>query len=418
VNKKQREAVARGLRAVDIRPNNEDQFRRPTLKGGFDIFSRVGATEPSEVQNSALRPVNEDFPLTPDRQGEELTPDRQQKPLTSDRQKPLTLKGKRLPLTPSKRLPPTPIGKKSEELPPDRQSQVNFPPTPTIFLAPLQWRVLQVLQEIENNSEIYTYRDIAAWVGGKREGVKSAVEVLRKVGAVLDFKIVRTAKAQGVRFRLNREQHFMETSLEKSKGLSKRGSDFALTVGGRGEASSTSMYVEKTYIRELLGVLPDAWEIREQTLLQIWRLLPNMSRLEFRRSLLNLIEQAKSGPEIKNPNAWLRGAFERNGGPIVTEAMIEAQIERRPSSVHKAYDVDKDRADKERIAVELEVLHRYLVANAEEKEQIDNMAEERLGRLLITIAPDKHAGIREQARLECAREYFAAQAKAREGRDS
>ena len=89
------------------------------------------------------------------------------------------------------------------------------------------------------------------------------------------------------------------------------------------------MYVEKTYIRELLGVLPANWEIREQTLLQIWRLLPHMSRLEFRCSLLKLIEQTKSGPEIKNPNAWLKGAFERNGGPIVTEAMIEAQLERR-----------------------------------------------------------------------------------------
>lgn len=415
MTKKQREAVARGLRAVDIRPSSEEQFRRPTLKGGFDIFSRVGVSDPPGEQTFQLRPDREDLPLTPDRQGEELTPDGGLESLTSDRQKPLTLKGKRLPPTPSKRLPPTQIDKSKEELTPDRQSQANFPPTHTLLLAPLQWRVLQVLQEIENNSEIYTYRDIAARVGGKREGVKSAVEVLRKIGAIQEFEVVRTAKAQGVRFRLNHEQHFQETSLEKSKGFSKRGSDFALTVGGRGEVSGTRMYVEKTYIRELLGVLPAEWEIREQTLLQIWRLLPRMSRLEFRRSLLNLIEQTKSGPAVKNPNAWLKGAFERNGGPIVTEAMIEAQLERRPASTQKAYEVDKDKADKERFAKELEVLHRYLAASPEEKGQIDQMAEERIGRLLTTIASDKHAAIREQARLECAREYFSRKAKAGEG---
>jgi hypothetical protein len=397
VNKKQREAVTRGLRAVDIRPSSEEQFRRPTLAGGFDIFSRVGAPTLPDVQPPSLRPEGEGLPLTP------------------DRQKLLTLKGESLPPTPGKSLPPTYIKKGDPELPSDRQSQEVLPPTLVVLLAPLQWRVLQVLREIENSSEICNYRDIAARVGSKREGVKSAVEVLRKVSAVLDFEVVRTAKAQGIRFRLNHEQCFLEISLEKSKGLSKRGSDFALTVGGQGEASGTSMYVEKTYIRELLGVLPADWEIREQTLLQIWRLLPHMSRLEFRRSLLNLIEQTKSGPEIKNPNAWLKGAFERNGGPIVTEAMIEAQLERRPIVTQKAYDADKDKADKERVAFELGVLHRYLAATAEEKVQIDQMAEEQIGRLLASVTPDKHVGIREQARIECAREYFAAKVKAGEG---
>ena len=80
-----------------------------------------------------------------------------------------------------------------------------------------------------------------------------------------------------------------------------------------------------------------------------------MSRLEFRRSLLYLIEQTKSGPEVKNPNAWLKGAFERNGGPIVTESMIEAQLERRPVSIPKINDLEKDRRIEEG-----EVLHSYL----------------------------------------------------------
>jgi hypothetical protein len=47
--------------------------------------------------------------------------------------------------------------------------------------------------------------------------------------------------------------------------------------------------------------------------------------------------------------------------------------------------------------------------------QIDRMAEERIERLLKKISSEKHAGIREQARLECARDYFAAKAKAGQG---
>jgi hypothetical protein len=113
---------------------------------------------------------------------------------------------------------------------------------------------------------------------------------------------------------------------------------------------------------------------------------------------------------VKNPNAWLKGAFERNGGPIVTESMIEAQLERRPVSMPKINDVEKDRRVEEG-----EVLHSYLTADMEEKVQIDRMAEERIERLLKTISSEKHAGIREQARLECAREYFAAKAKAEQG---
>jgi hypothetical protein len=270
---------------------------------------------------------------------------------------------------------------------------------------------LQVLQQLEASSEIYSYRDIAARIKGKREGVKSAVQVLHKVGAFLAFSIVRNAKTQGIEFRLDPTKQFHETSLRKSKGLPKRGSDFAPTVGGRSEVS-TRMYVsssfyKNTYIRDLLKLFPVNWQIREQTLQQVWKGSPNMSGLEFRRSLLHLIEQTKTGPEVKNPNAWLKGAFERNGGPIVTESMIEAQLECQPAPLPKVIDLEKDRRIEEG-----EVLHAYLAADTEEKAQIDWMAEERIERLLKTISSEKHAGIREQARLECAREFFAAKAKA------
>ncbi len=406
MNKKQRDAIARGLRAVDIRPENEEQFRRPTLQGGFAVFSRVGASQPEEKQDPSPSSESIIIPLTPDPRRDVLTPDGQGSEVTPDRQKALTPDGERLPPTPGEGLPPTLIKKRLKALPSDGRGQVNLPPTYDTLLSPLQWRVLQILRELEARLELSSYRDIAARVSSTREGVKSAIEVLRKVGAVLGYEIVRTAKTQGVRFRLNHEKQFQETSLGKSKGLPKRDSVLPLTVRGRRDVIGTSMYVflNNTYIRELLQLLPVEWQIREQTLRQIWELNPTMSRLEFRRSLLTLIEQTKAGPEVKNPNAWLKGAFERNGGPIVTETMIEDQLDRRAVSTAKAPTLEKDRT-----VEESEILRRYVTASAEDRDQIDQAAEERIGRLLTTVSPDKHAGIREQARLECTREFFKKQ---------
>jgi len=425
VNKKQREAIARGLQVVNIRPSDEDKFRRPTLEGGFGIFSRASSPPAPDVGQSEPASSDARSPQKTRGQREDKhTSHGQMDVLTSDRGQPPTVGGKilpptsdgqghaSLPPTVGNELPLTPPLERYDLLTPDGQSQVDFPPTVDILLSPVQWQVLKVLEEVEASAEICSYREIAARMKGKREGVKSAIQVLHKVGAFLEFSIVRNAKTQGIEFRLDHAKHFQETSLRKSKGLPKRGSDFPLTVGGRREVN-TRMYVsssfiyKNTYIRELLKLFPAEWQIREQTLQQVWKGSPNMSRLEFRRSLLYLIEQTKSGPEVKNPNAWLKGAFERNSGPIVTESMIEAQLERRPVSIPKITDVEKDRRVEEG-----GVLHSYLAADTEEKAQIDRMAEERIERLLKTISPEKHAGIREQARLECAREYFAAKAKA------
>ena len=424
MNKKQREAIARGLQVVDIRPSDEDKFRRPTLEGGFGIFSRAGSppipdTGQSEPVSSDIRSLQK---RGSQREGSH-TSDGQSDVLTSDCDQPLTVRGKIIhptsdgqnqldfPPTVGNELPLTPSSNRYDLLTSDGQNQLDFPPTVEIPLSPVQWQVLKILHELEASSEICSYRDIAIRIKGKREGVKSAIQVLHKVGAFLEFSIVRNAKTQGIQFRLDHTKQFQETSLRKSKGLPKRGSNFPLTVEGRREVS-TRMYVssfiyKNTYIRELLNLFPAEWQIREQTLHQVWKGSPTMSRLEFRRSLLHLIEQTKSGPEVKNPNAWLKGAFERNGGPIVTESMIEAQLERRPVSIPKINDLEKDRGIEEG-----EVLHSYLAADTEEKAQIDQRAEERIERLLKTISSEKHAGIREQARLECAREYFAAKARA------
>ena len=37
--------------------------------------------------------------------------------------------------------------------------------------------------------------------------------------------------------------------------------------------------------------------------------------------------------------------------------------------------------------------------------------------MLANLSPDKHAGIREQARIECAREFFVAREKLGEGEE-
>src|SRR5215510_835455 len=129
MNKKQREAIARGLRAVDIRPANEDQFRRPTLQGGFDIFSRVGSPEIDEGQDHTPAFDDTNIPLTSDPRRDELRPDGRGSEVTPDRQKPLTPDGGGLPLTASEGLPPTPSKAQQGELPSDRQGEPALPLT-------------------------------------------------------------------------------------------------------------------------------------------------------------------------------------------------------------------------------------------------------------------------------------------------
>ncbi len=164
-----------------------------------------------------------------------------------------------------------------------------------------------------------------------------------------------------------------------------------------------SMYVlNKHTYRDLLQLVPATWQIREQTLRQITQTLPAMTPLEFRRSLIYLADQARTGKqEIKNHNAWLKAAFQRNGGPLITELDIENQLEQKPSKTaqDRVLAADGQRDDQP-------TLRRYLAASDAERAEIDRMAEERVGRLLERVSVDNHAGIREQARIECAREFF------------
>ena len=86
-------------------------------------------------------------------------------------------------------------------------------------------------------------------------------------------------------------------------------------------------YIQGTDITELLGVCPKKWNIREATLVAIADTYPEMDKTTFRLSLLRAVEQTKEGkPVIRNANAWLKAAFEKNGAPLVTARDIEAQV--------------------------------------------------------------------------------------------
>jgi hypothetical protein len=154
----------------------------------------------------------------------------------------------------------------------------------------------------------------------------------------------------------------------------------------------------------LLRLPPSGWGIRQQTLIQIADAFPLMSALEFRRSVLYLIEQAKAGKtEIKNFNAWLKGAFEKNGGPLVTEREIEARLDQKLTGARPV----RLGAVEERTDNELAVLRRYMSVSADERAEIDKLAEERAAPLLKVVSQDNRSGIIEEARLEAIREYFA-----------
>ncbi len=288
----------------------------------------------------------------------------------------------------------------------------------SIPLAPLQWRVWQELQNSEG--KVLSYQGIASLVNGSIPGIRQAIRTIEREGGILSRSTVREktqdgAVLQGFRVVLNPTIVFHPISAQESHKLQQRKLSSQVISDRMIQAASDisdglRMYVSSkihTYMPEFLRLCPPDWQIREQTLIKIAEALPDMSPLEFRRSIRYLVEQSKTAKQIiQNPNAWLKAAFERNGGPLITERMIEAQLDQRSSMTPSerllpTVEVDPD----------LEVLHRYVVASTEDKAAIDRLADERVGRLLETVATDKHDSIREQARIECAREFFAIKGK-------
>ena len=262
--------------------------------------------------------------------------------------------------------------------------------------------------------EILSFRQIGERINANPMGVKRAVRTLERVGALLSKQVIKTATIQGIQVEINPQLHFHMVKRKDAYGLAKRGRYQVPTVDGRHLVPTVGqprMYVCKknTYIQEedlasLLRMSPPEWQIREQTLVQIADAFPLMTALEFRFSLRRLIEQANTGKQaVQNPNAWIKAAFEKNGGPLVTEREIEARLDHGETPKPQKQPTQQEESTEDQ---DLEILRRYIMAKPEERTQIDQMAEERVAPLLGAFSEDKHAGILEQAKIECTREFF------------
>ena len=291
----------------------------------------------------------------------------------------------------------------------------------SIPLSELQWTVWQELQRMSYANKRTCLQDLARKINQKKRGLQRAIEALRKEGAI-KLLYIKTREFQGFSVEINPSVHFRLGSQKEVYGIVRRGQTvvpryYGQTVVPRHTEHSMYVCKKNTYIRgeditTLLQTSPVEWKIREQTLIQIADTFPTMTAIEFRLSLLYLIDQAKQGkPTVHNPNAWLKASFERNGGPLVTEREIEVRV--RKQEVQTSSPPPK--LGEETQTQDIETLRLYMTASPEEKAEIDKLAEKRVERLLATIAPDKHTGLREEARIECAREYFSAKDKSGEG---
>jgi hypothetical protein len=291
-----------------------------------------------------------------------------------------------------------------------------------IPLSPLQWQVWEVLLFADTEQRIVSYKEISVLAKASIQGVRKVFGVLEKEGGILKRQTIRERTVQGLRVTIDRARPFRQVTLRDTQALIRRESTTSSrpsVTSDRRSATVTSdrpprMYVCKknTYIREedltaFLRLPPQRWAIREQTLVQIADTFPEMTVLEFRMSLRRLIEQADTGKQtIQNPNAWLKAAFEKNGGPLMTEREIEARLGQHDATKPQQATVQTVPKEKSEEGHDLEILRRYIMAKPEERAQIDQLAAERVAPILAAFSEDKHAGILEQAKIECTRELF------------
>ena len=300
------------------------------------------------------------------------------------------------------------------------QSEVVLQPGEGILLAPLQWEVRQVLEGVATSRAIISVRQIANQVGASIEGVKKAIRVLKQVG-ILQTTAVRTADVQGFQVDLKTTIPVRKGTLNEARGIVKR---LGPTVGGWSQGLRTNpqrMYVCKknTYIQgkdltELLQVCPPSWKIREATLITIADSYPDMDKTTFRLSLLRAVEQAEEGKtDIRNANAWLKAAFEKNCAPLITARDIEAQVTRGQGA--KTERPAASRADQVAPSVqseENEILRRYMAADEDQRQEIDRRAEETTRAVRAQVGLDKHQAILVQARIDAAQAVLAVPASA------
>ena len=298
------------------------------------------------------------------------------------------------------------------------QNKPNIPHTPDpavstrdpILLSPNQWLVLNALKDIEQQGRITSYRDISTVSSVNFHSVRDSIRVLERVGAILEKRVVKTPREQGFYVSLNKDLSFTQTSAAKLKGVKRGGFKIPQTVSGMRDVSERmsvlSLSIYKHTYSEILRLFPPPWSIREQVLKDIAQAFPSMTGLEFKHSCRLLIEQGKAGPKIQHHNAWLKGAFEKAGGPLVTETDLDVQLTSKPaekSSERPGIEEQGEDAD-------LSILRQYMAASAEERTEIDQLAAKMAAATLKMVSEDKRAGVLEEAKLEAAREYFSTQA--------
>jgi hypothetical protein len=409
--KQRKAALEKGL-TVDLASSDEKKYVKPNPTAATKLFA--GTTEESTEESSATvvlpvdrlpvaLPADPLFRQTVDRQYYRQTVSRKESPF------PLQNESVEVPLLPADGLPVV------------EEDTANK----TIPLAPVQWVIWQELNRADVQDEVVSYRKLAQAANASIRGVRDALVAIDKEGGIRSKETIRTPNEQGLRVRLNTEIPFRISTLKETKGLLKRGSTYRQTVDRLSPelpAEGLRMYVYKsskhTYsttgrrstgskMEELLQILPVSWEIREGTLESITRAFPNMTPLEFRRSLSYLVQQAKGSHQtIQNHNAWIRAAFTKNGGPLVTERMIESQIDRLKQEA-KAGQGKVPGEVETSLQVDFEALRRYLTASPQDKEIIDQMSREKAAPVLQMVPQDKHSDILQQALIESARTYFS-----------
>ena len=373
----------------------KDKFDRPAPRRQERLLSLVG-----------VPPTQEETPESPPEQeteGRSLGP-------TVGPEQGLGVGGKSLGLT---------VGPSDakNKLRTEGRSEVSSQQGDAILLAPLQWEVRQLLEGVDASRSITSVRRIAKQLGASIEGVKKAIRILKQVG-ILRTTAVRTADVQGFRVDLETKIPVRKGTLNEARGIVKR---LGLTPYRRSQAPRTdpsrmyvcnkNTYIQGTDVTELLGVCPKKWKIREATLVAIADAYPEMDKTTFRLSLLRAVEQAKEGkPVIRNANAWLKAAFEKNGAPLVTARDIEAQVTGgQGAEPSRTASPQADQPAPATRPEEDEIFQQYMAADEAQRREIDRLAEEKMETMravLDQVGPDKHQAILVQARIEAARTVF------------
>ena len=401
---KQRKAALEKGFSVNLVNADDSKYRSPNRTAATQLFAR--ATD--RPQESPLLPA--------DRLPEPLPADRLPR-LPADRQHYRQTVCQDYRQTGSEKTLETPLQLPADGLP------VVEPSTneKAIPLAPIQWALWAALRAADEADQVVSYRKLALVTNASIRGIRDAFLVIEKEGGIRSKRTIRTPDEQGLRVETEPQANFRLASLKETKGLSRREGNYRQTVDRQSPALpadglrlsvSITEYIKQTDIAELLQLFPPVWGIRERTLVEIARNYPRMTVIELRRSLLLLVEQvAKSRTQIQNHNAWLKAVFAKNEGPLVTERMIEAQLNHVASGQkEKPTDVVARREGHE-IHAENSALRKYLSASLQDRQAIEELAKEKAAAALRIMPVDKHDQIREQALIEASVAFFSAAGK-------